>query len=145
MSVRLVCHFSAIIAIQIIRETKGGDDGECRARRRTTVGWRPPRRTTVGWRPPRTTTQPCAHQRAELVFLFVWIAIGLSKITAVDRIILHRNNVNRTPQKLYCSDQILYSWVHLNRQRMKSNMRGTFCYRPHRHWMPERSNALFFV
>ena len=53
------------IAIQIIRETKGGDDGECRARRRT----------TVGWRPPRTTTQPCAHQRAELVFLFVWIAI----------------------------------------------------------------------
>ena len=54
-----------IIAIQIIRETKGGDDGECRARRRT----------TVGWRPPRTTTQPCAHQRTELVFLFVWIAI----------------------------------------------------------------------
>ena len=54
-----------VIAIQIIRETKGGDDGECRARRRT----------TVGWRPSRTTTQPCAHQRAELVFLFVWIAI----------------------------------------------------------------------
>ena len=29
----------------------------------------------MGWRPPRTTTQPCAHQRAELVFLVVWIAI----------------------------------------------------------------------
>ena len=32
-----------------------------------------------GWRPPRTTTQPCAHQRAELVFLFVWIAIAHTK------------------------------------------------------------------
>ena len=66
-----------VIAIQIIRETKGGDDGECRARRRT----------TVGWRPPRTTTQPCARQRDELVFLFVWIAIITNPTidNAVDR------------------------------------------------------------
>ena len=40
-----------IIAIQINRETKGDDGSECRARRRT----------PVGWHPPRTTTKPCAH------------------------------------------------------------------------------------
>ena len=55
-----------IIAIQINRRTKGDDAGECRARRRT----------KAYWRMSRTTTQLCAYRGVELVWIFVWFAIG---------------------------------------------------------------------
>ena len=57
---------SIIIAIQINRRTKGNDAGKCRARRRT----------KAYWRMSRTTTQLCAYRGVELVWIFVWFAIG---------------------------------------------------------------------